>query len=380
MLEAGRLLDAARARTGLRSFGDEWFLEPFGWLVEAINRESRLTDAGAAIIPEMLIGHLVNRLELEDWYARHPEIDAEEIVAPMFGIGMPRTGSTAFGHMMGLDPGTRVLRMWESDRHCPPPETATQASDPRIAVSQLAEDQLVGLVPELNSMLPRGVTQGAECAFPLAESFSSGPTYELFLHVPSFLARTTSPAFDMVPAYRHHKRVMKLLQWRCPPKRWFLRTPMHTFDIEALHEVYPDAKFVMTHREPLRSLSSVCSFIYRYRVAFVENPEPEYLGPMHHAFWAEALRRTLAFRDEHGEHRFRDVSHRRQVASPSEQVREVYEHFGWPWDEAMEGRIREWQQEHPKGKHESRPEFFALDRRRVADDYRFYTERFAHLL
>jgi hypothetical protein len=380
VLEAGRLIDAARERTGLRSFGDEWFLEPLGWLLESIDAESRLTETGAAFVPEMLIAHLVNRLELHDWYRRHPEIDDEEIVAPVFGLGMPRTGSTALGHMMGLDPDTRVLRGWESDRHCPPPEAATQDSDPRIAVSQRAEDQLSRLVPELNHMLPRGVTKATECAYPLAESFASGPTFDLFLHVPGFLAKTLSPAFDMVPAYRHHKQVLKLLQWRCPPKRWYLRTPMHSFDIDALHEVYPDARFVMTHREPLRSLSSVCSFIYRYRVAFVENPEPEYLGATHRAFWAEALRRTLAFRDAGREARFHDVSHRRQVVRPSEQVREVYQHFGWRYDETMEERIRVWQQEHPKGKHESRPEFFALDPGKVAEDFRFYTERFAHLL
>jgi hypothetical protein len=376
MLEAGKLLDIARERTGLSDYGDEWFVEPLGWLVESINTESRLTETGAAVIPEMLIAHLVNHLELEDWYKRHPEIEDEQIVAPLFGLGMPRTGSTAFGHMMGLDPNTRVLRVWEQERHCPPPEAATQHTDPRIAISAAAEDAFQGMVPEVTNMLPRGVTKATECAFPLMECFSSGPSYDLFVHVPTFNARTTSGEYDMVPAYRYHERVLKLLQWRCPPRRWFLRTPVHTYDIEALLKVYPDANFVWTHRQPLRSLSSVCSLIYHYRRAFIENPEPEYLGRDHLHYWPVALKRTLAVRERLGESRFFDVFHKRQIVEPSEQVRAAYEHFGWPWPEEMNGWIAGWQEEHPKGKHDSHPEFFGLTPEKVAEEFRFYTDRF----
>jgi hypothetical protein len=380
MLETARLLDTARGRTGLRDFGDEWFIEPLGWLVESINAESRLTPTGQAAIPEMLIAHLVNHLELEDWYRRHPEIEDETITAPLFGLGMPRTGSTAFGHIMGLDPETRVLRVWEQDRHCPPPEAATEHTDPRIAQSQAAEDAFVQLIPAVVDMLPRGVTKATECAFPLMECFSSGPSYELFVHAPSFNRRTASPAYDMVPAYRYHQRVLKLLQWRCPPHRWFLRTPVHTFDIEPLLAVYPDARFVMTHREPLRSLSSVCSLINHYRRVFVENPEPKYVGADHQAYWAEALRRTMAARERLGEARFFDISHRRQVQDPAEQVRALYAHFGWRYNPSMDGWIRDWQAEHPKGRHVSEPETFGLDPARIDERFRFYTDRFAEFL
>ena len=44
---------------------------------------------------------------------------------------------------------------------------------------------------------------------------------------------------DMEPAYRYHQRVLKLLQWRCPPDRWWLKTPAHMLSIDALNTVYP---------------------------------------------------------------------------------------------------------------------------------------------
>ena len=44
------------------------------------------------------------RLQIEDWYRRHPEIDDEPIDAPLIGLGLPRTGSTALSCLLGEDP------------------------------------------------------------------------------------------------------------------------------------------------------------------------------------------------------------------------------------------------------------------------------------
>lgn len=378
MIDANALMSAAKERTGLSDWGDGWYLEPMHWLVDAINEESELTEFGGGALPEMLIAHLVNQLEVHDWYKRHPEIDEEEIVTPLFGIGLPRTGSTALSHMMGLDPATRILRVWEQERHCPPPEKATELTDPRIAISAAGEEGFQTLVPEATEMLPRGVEKSQECAHVLMEAFSSGPSFELFVHVPSFNARTIAPEYEpyMVRAYEYHKRVLKLLQWRCPPKRWYLKTPVHTYDIEPLLKVFPDANFVWTHREPLRSLSSVCSLIYHFRRAFVDNPNPEYLGHEHRAYWTKGLQRALDARERLGEDRFHDVYHRVQIVDPSKQVRELYAKFGWPYPPEMDARIAAWQEEHPKGKHDARPEFFGLDPEAVNEEFWFYTDRF----
>ncbi len=378
MIHKDALMNAARERTDLSDWGDDWYLEPLDWLLESVNAESELTGIGKAALPEMLTGYLVNQLEVHDWYKRHPEIDEEEIVTPLFGIGLPRTGSTALSHMMGLDPATRILRVWEQERHCPPPEKATELTDPRIAISQAGEEGFQHVVPEVTGMLPRGVEKSQECAHVLMECFSSGPSFELFVHAPTFNARTIAPEYEpyMVRAYEYHKRVLKLLQWRCPPKRWYLKTPVHTYDIEVLLKVFPDANFVWTHRDPLRALSSVCSLIYHFRRAFVDNPNPEYLGHEHRDYWTKALQRALDVRERLGEERFQDVYHRVQIVDPVKQVREIYARFGWPWPSEMEALIAGWQEEHPKGQHDARPEFFALHPDAVAEEFRFYTERF----
>ena len=115
------LLGQARAATGLDDYGDDGFREGLQRLVASGDAEGRLTDMGRMMFDGQIVGLLANRLQIEDWYRRHPEIDEEQIVAPLIGLGLPRTGSTALSHLLGEDPAARSLRTWESMHPCPPP-------------------------------------------------------------------------------------------------------------------------------------------------------------------------------------------------------------------------------------------------------------------
>jgi len=374
-----QLLDEASRRTQLDNFGDDTFIEPLEQLIASINNDSQLTAFGEQAMPEMLTGFLVNRLEVEDWYTRYPEIDDEQIIAPVFGIGLPRTGSTALGHMMSQDNNTRMLRDWESKRHCPPPETATQYSDPRITQSREGYDFFAHIMPEILSLLPYDEQGPQECAYLLSECFLPHFAFEVFVHVPTYAQWVETANIDMRPVYQYHKRVVKLMQWRCPPKRWYLRTPMHTFALDAINHCYPDAQFVMTHRDPAKALPSVSSFMYLFRRAYVDNPLPELLGPSQQELWASALQKALDFRKAIGEERFFDVSHRQQIDDPILQIKALYAKLGWPYSKALETKIRQWQANNPKGEHRFTPDFFGLDAKSINQRFAFYAQDFQHL-
>lgn len=375
MIEIGSLIDQAQQRTGLRDFGDDSYVAPLDRLIKSINDECQLTELGTVAAPEMLINGLVNLLEVQACYQKNPEIDDVQVIAPVFGLGMPRTGSTALGFIMSLDDNTRVLRDWEANRLCPPPEAATQFSDPRIAACEAGNQALEAMVPELRDMLPRDAQGPTECYYMLSYAFAT-PAFETFLNVPSYADWAASPAFDMEPAYRFHKRAIKLLQWRCPPNRWYLRSPPHLFGVEALLKIYPDARFVMTHRDPVRSVTSMCSLMHRFRSAFVANLDPLAFGPQQMHRWASALERTLAVRDSIGADRFYDISHLRQTQDPAEQLYGLYEYLNWPFDETLATKVRNWQDENPKGLHHASPDFFGLDAKMINERYQFYTDRF----
>ena len=64
---------------------------------------------------------------------------------------------------------------------------------------------------------------------------------------------------DLRAAYRHHKLELQLLQWRGAPRRWALKWPCHLVALDEMLDVYPDARFVVTHRDPVQALASNCS-------------------------------------------------------------------------------------------------------------------------
>ena len=378
-MQVQELIDAARARSGLDDFGADSFREGLERLVDSINRESRLNQLGAVAVPEMLIGFLINRLEVEDWYRRYPEIDKEQIVAPLFGVGLPRTASTALSFMLARDAGSRSLRVWEAARPCPPPQTATEHTDPRIA--ECAANMEAGLerCPERREMLPWDAEGPIECLYIMFLDFKF-QAFESAVHVPSYIEWLNSPACDMEPAYRYHKRVLKLLQWRCPPKRWSLKSPSHMLYIDALNQVYPDARFVMTHRQPAQVLPSLSDLLWSTRRDMLADPMPRWYAGHATAEWALAIRRLMDLRARIGPDRFYDISFRDFMADPIREIRGLYKWIGWELNARTEQMMLAWQETNPKGAHKVAMEKYGLDGGLIAQTYEFYTRSYAEFL
>ena len=110
------LVARAVAQTGLDDFGDDSFREGLEILVRSLRDEADLNATGEAVLYPRIVDHLGQRLQVEDWYRRHPEIDDVAITAPLFGLGLPRTGSTALSFLLAQDPNARYLRQWESSQ------------------------------------------------------------------------------------------------------------------------------------------------------------------------------------------------------------------------------------------------------------------------
>src|SRR5688572_11801351 len=114
MMRVDELLTAATEQAGLTDFGVDDFREGLDRLVRSLETEATVNDLGDVVVPLLITRLLTSRLQIEDWYRRHPEIDDEPIVAPLIGLGLPRTGSTALSFLLAEDPNARSLRLWES--------------------------------------------------------------------------------------------------------------------------------------------------------------------------------------------------------------------------------------------------------------------------
>ena len=323
-----------------------------------------------------VLGYLQERLRIEDWYRRHPEIDAQTIQAPIFVTGLPRTGTTALSNLLAADPAARSLRFWESQRPTPPPEAATYHSDPRIAAADAMLAGMKQAAPELASMHDDTGWSPTENQDLLGQHFRT-------LH---FEGQGAIPGYvqwwlgcDMAPAYRHHRRVLKLLQWRCPPTRWNLKSPPDICHLDAMTAEYPDVRIIWTHRDPAKVLPSVCKLIAIIRALCAEHVDLHALGRAELELWSEAMRRGLAFRRRVGDDAFADVFMDDLVAQPIETVAGVYDRFGLPFTAQAEAAMRAWLIANPQHKHGA-PRYtleeFGLSVDEVRRSFREYTQHF----
>jgi hypothetical protein len=375
VLDVDTLVDQARQRAGSDDFGDDTWREGLDVLVHALATEGRLNEIGTQVYADQIVGHLSNRLAVERWYAAHPEIDEQEIVAPLFGLGLPRTGSTALSFLLAADRSRRSLRTWEASTPCPPPETASEDTDPRIAASAAGIEITHQMFPDFVGMLPSSPTGPAECLMLMALDFRS-MVFDGMALLPSLTEWLM--ACDMEPAYRYHKRVLKLLQWRCPPTRWWLKTPSHMPCIAALDAVYPDARFVMSHRELGSVLPSVCALKQALMTPLTTEVDVLALGRHETDVWSESLRRLIAFRDAGRDDRFFDVGFADLQRDPLGAMETLYQAMGDDLATDTRTRMQAWWDDSAAERRSAKadPATFGLDIDGIRREFAFYHKRF----
>jgi hypothetical protein len=349
-------------------------------LVDCINGEARLTAAGATGTAAQLALPLRNRIEVTDWLRRHPEIEKEPIETPLFLTGLPRSGTTYLQYLFDPDRSTRMLRHWEGRRPCPPPGADPESALSRIAAGIEAERRTESgsLHSEIAKIHLTDVEGPEECVAIMDQTFGNVGNYWTY-RIPTYFARCLDTV-DLGACYAHHKRVLQLLQWRTDPKRWVLKWPCHLVALDELLSVYPDAAFVVTHRDPVQALASNCSLSALLRRATSDPVDPVEIGRQMKDMIGIYLRRLVDFDQRfNGTGRIVHVDYSRAVRTPEVVMTEVFSTLGLEMTPAVQESIVTWHRENPPGKrgtHRYALEDYGLEARQVAEEYAFYTNRF----
>lgn len=370
------LLTAARRATGLDNFGEDTFREGLEVLVRALRAESRLNAAGEYTLRELIIKLLANRLQVEDWHRRHPEISEEPIERPLITLGLPRTGSTALSFLLAEDPGTRTLRLWEAQEPCPPPSTVT-GRDPRIDRAEEQARMQRQMAPRLAALVPSSPTGPEECQDLMALDFKSH-YFQAFAHVPSYSAWLLDA--DLTPTYACERRVLQLLQWGSPARPWRLKCPTHMLFLGHLDRAFPDARYVMTHRDPTEVMVSVANLYAEMRRMFSDDVDLASLGELNVEHWSLGMRRALEFRDAGHDGQFFDMDFRTVQRAPLEEVRRLYEWLGEPVTPEFEAGMGRWWHDNAESREQNAPPdpaAYGIDLDRVRPLFADYVARAA---
>ena len=332
MASLNDIQDAAVAQTGLDDFGNDFFREGLEVLLASLRDEARLNARGEAFIHQRIVGYLSQRLQVEDWYRRHPEIDDQAIEAPLIGLGLPRTGSTALSMLLAQDPDVRYLRRWESSQPCPPPSTV-RGIDPRIPPDK---GEMIGT----RYHVPADTHGPMECHELMALSFTSH-LFQSFAQVPTYSAWLIEKA-DLRSTLEYQRRVMKLLQWGEPTKPWRLKCPSHVLWLDQLDAVFPDANYVMTHRDPTDVILSVAELYADIIGSFTDDMDRPYIGGLNVEHWSLGMKRAVAFRSGDAESRFYDIDFRAMQVDPIGEVTGLYAWLDETVGGQFEDQMRNW--------------------------------------
>jgi hypothetical protein len=324
-LDETSLMEEAARATGLSDFGDERFRDPLRRLLAAYEGEAALTPLGRIIARREAVQFLSNRLRMTAERRRHPEIDDGEVRAPVFIIGLPRTGTSILHELLAEDRQSRVPMTWEAMHPWPPPERATYETDPRIAEVEKHYAGIDRLLPDFKRMHPMGARLPQECVALMAHDFAS-MLFHVPYDVPSYQAWLD--AADMRWVYASHRRQLQYLQWRCPAARWVLKSPCHLWHLEALLAVYPDARLVHTHRDPLKVTASLASLTTTLRSLASDRVDTHAIAADWTARLARGLDHAMAVRAREGvDGRVVDVQFGDFMRDQIGTVRRIYERF-----------------------------------------------------
>lgn len=353
-------------------FGAEGWREGLGRSLDAFARMPLKPDVREQALAKVE-QDLVTRLRVEKWYAEHPEIADVAIEGPVVVVGLPRTGTTATVGMLALDERFRFLRAWEGHEPVPPPIAGEEVTDERLirARREAAEYEMSHMHlsdpdgPEEDMAILAGLDMHAmHGALPMPDDYTAWWLQE-----------------DMASYYAYLERVLKLLQSRRPPRLWLLKSPPHLFRLEAIHRQFPNARFVMTHRDPVKVIGSVASLysaLYEKRCV-PGNIDPHTVGRNSLELWVEGMRRGLAARDAIGDDRFIDLKNDDVVKRPIETFERLYAFLGMAFDEPLRTRVDAYNKANAPGafgKHSYAPEDFGLTSEGIRNAFAEYVARF----
>ena len=340
---------AAVERTGLHDFGPDDFRERLDLWLSEMDADPERTGLGRMIMFGDCVRYASNRLRIADLLARHPEILDVEIEAPVFIVGLPRSGTTNLVNLLAADSRVRSMPLWESYEPVPDPreEPGPDGVDPRWTRCQQAWEAMQAGAPfiaAMHPMEPDHVHEELELMLPDFSSYN----LEWVARCPGW--RDFYLSHDQTPHYAYMKQVLQILQWYRPRQRWVLKSPQHLENIGPLMATFPDATVVVTHRDPVAVVQSTITMLtYGARTAY-RSTRPDW----YRDYWTDRIGRLLdaSLRDRHllPADRTVDVFFGEYMADEMGTVQRVYDAAGIELTDQARAEIEAYRAAHPRGK------------------------------
>jgi len=369
-------------QTGLSDFGNTWLFANIDALIPSLNAQAQLSEAGLYGAQHMIVSGLVNRLRHVELIKQNPQILDEEINVAAVLTGLPRTGSTMLHRMLAAAPNLTGVRWYEAQNYVPLPSEVRGDPSPRREAAKGILAYMLEAIPDLMSIHPMSIDQPDEEVIILGQLFSSS-MIESTYYVPDYAAWLSGQ--DPRPAYDDLVDILKSLQWQDSSrqgKSWVLKTPGHLMALGTVLDVFPEAKIIMTHRDPVSTLPSYCSMeasLYSLSSETISNAN---IG----AYWFDRLYQWLesfmSVRAKAEPARFMDIDYQHMVSDPVAIGRQVLDFANIPISPEIEAGMSGWidanKREH-RAAHKYSLEDFSLTQEGIRTHYKTYIAKFVSI-
>ncbi len=370
-LEINGLLAAARDKTGLTNYGDEWFLEPLQVLTKALAEEAKLSELGLMMTRQRFTAMLADRLRLRELQAKHPEILDEEVSVAAEICGLPRTGSTLMHRLLASSPHVTTTLSWETSYLLPFPGEGPGAEQRKKRARQKFE-MFLEMAPDFGDIHTIEWDGPEEDVIVLDRTFTS-MSYDSFYQIPTYGLWLRE--FNQAPAYRELKEWLQVLQWQNEARKglpWILKSPHHLTAVDTVLDEFPECKIVMTHRSPTKAVPSYASMVCAISGQYSDEIDPIAIG----RYWRDRFVTTLrGFEDVRARRpeRFVDVQFKDTLTDPVGEAVRVTTALGLTVDRAaLEDYMERNRAERHGSAHTYTAEDFGLSDAELEQDFAFY--------
>ena len=380
--DADAVVADAQAVDGLKDFGDDSYREPLEKLLWSLQYEAQLNAIGKSVLRQRVVDILATRLRVQSYLSRYPEILEEQIEAPLVIVGLPRTGTTMLHRTIAADHRMYAPLWYEVRFPCPALDwDFTAAGDRRITEAKAEMQAMEDGNPELLAIHPMDAMGPDEDIMLLEQSFYSF-NIQAFANIPSFDQWIESQ--DHTPGYRYFKVLLQFLQWQKKRsgqqgQRWVLKAPHHLHYMDLVFKVFPDAKVVQSHRDPLETIPSLASLIAGMWVIYSDEADPKEVGRQWAGKFARGMRHTMAVREQLGDERFLDLWFSDTVSQPLQEIRKIYDFLDMELTEEARAEMARWQdfnRRELRPPHEYTLAQFGFSEEGLEQQFRAYRERF----
>ena len=375
------LLSEAQSNAGLSDFGPDEFRPALGTLLRSLREEAPMNELGRTLLRARILESLQTRLQTQDWITRHPEILEEEIGAPLVVIGLMRTGTTMLQRIIASDPRNHACMWWETRFPAPHAGTDWGQPEPRIPIAEAEVAAILEADPRQASIHPWDAQAPDEEIMLLEHSFRSHVP-EAFVDIPTY--RSWLNDQDWTPSFLYLRKLLQSLQWQKRQRgdvreRWVLKTPGHLGYIDTLFEVFPGARVIQTHRDPVDTVPSAASMNHAMWALYSDDSSANVAG----AQWQERLawgtNRAMESRDRYDADRFVDIWFRDAMKDPIGEIERAYGVFGIEMTDAARAGMEQWRLDNPRDKrpaHEYTLSEYGLTEEGIKEAFAEYRARY----